>query len=80
MVKPGEKGLLCVRCSPGGAERERLVRHLVVPRVSIVRVQKKVGMTFDQSGSQSIVRQIDYSGVVGGVTSVGSARFRMWSP
>ena len=58
----GEAGLerlVGVDHGAGGAQRERLVQHLIVPLGLVVRVEEEVRMALDHAGHQGRARKVD---------------------
>ena len=57
----------------GGAQRERLVQHLIVPQGLVVGVEEEVRMALDHAGHQGRAGQVDDPGA-GGRGEVGPGR------
>ena len=59
MVKPASSVRSRLDDRPGGAQRERLVQHLIVPQGLVVGVEEEVRMALDHSREQGRAGQID---------------------
>ncbi len=62
--KSGQQSVPRVCGGCGGAEGEGFVSDLVVPGRFVIGMEKEMGVTFDQPGNKSVVRQIDRLSVV----------------
>ena len=59
VVKPAIERPLGLDDGAGGAQRERLVQHLIVPQGLVVGVQEEVRMALDHAGHQRCAGKVD---------------------
>ena len=73
MVKPAVKRALGVVDRAGGAQRQRLVEHLIVPQGLVIGVEEEVAVALDQPGHEGRAGKVDHPGA-GGSGEIGPGR------
>jgi len=84
VVKPANRVALAALW-PGGAQGQRLVEHLVIPRCFVVGMEEEMRVAFDEAGEQGFAGQLNLGcigwGVMAGpAASILSPRTRTVQP
>ena len=65
-MKPASSVALALRDGARGAQRERLVQHLIVPARLVIGVQEQMAVPLDHPGHQRVAGQVDHLRAGGG--------------